>query len=60
MLLFFNILALLAMTVMQFDFTQAYLNGLIERDDIFMRPPAGTPAAGTGVLLRLIRNIYGR
>ena len=45
---------------MQFDFTQAYLNGLIERDDIFMRPPAGTPAAGTGVLLRLIRNIYGR
>jgi hypothetical protein len=58
--LFFNILALLGMTTLQFDFTQAYLNGLIERDDIFMRPPAGTPAAGTGILLRLIRNIYGR
>jgi hypothetical protein len=36
--LFFNILALLGMTD---------INGLIEKDNISMRPPAGTPAAGT-------------
>jgi len=42
------------------DCRKAYTKAPIEKDGIFMRPPAGTPAADDGMVLQLLKNIYGR
>jgi hypothetical protein len=44
----------------QVDCRKAYTKAPIEKDGIFMRPPAGTPAADDGMVLQLLKNIYGR
>jgi hypothetical protein len=58
--LFLNIVAIFKMKDRQVDCAKAYTKAPIEKDGIFMRPPAGTPAADDGMVLQLLKNIYGR
>jgi hypothetical protein len=58
--LFLNIVAIYKMKDRQVDCRKAYTKAPIEKDGIFMRPPAGTPAADDGMVLQLLKNIYGR